>query len=108
MLRINTDFFKLHKAKAWKPIFPLRRIGRLGTLDAFWQAPMAKTVAAAIQYIPYPDMILITHMVVRPSWRQLGINSRLVDYLQQRFQKPVAFEDLTDAGQKFVDSYRKI
>ena len=86
------------------PLFSHCRQGNLGTLDAFWQSPLARnTLAAAIQFIPTQNVIVITHMVVKPHWRRLGVNSRLVESIQHRFpQQKIVFYELTDDGKRFV------
>jgi hypothetical protein len=89
------------------PFFGLQRVGRLGTLDAFWKEPMAGAIAAAMQFIPAQQHLIITHMVVKPTWQRMGINSRLVDNLQQRYPgRQLIFDKPTQDGQKFINSAR--
>lgn len=87
------------------PLFPHCRVGNIGTLDAFWLLPLAaNTLAAAIQFIPMQNNVIITHMAVKPQWRRQGINSRLVESVQRRFPyQKIVFHDLTDDGKRFIE-----
>jgi len=87
------------------PLFPHQRLGDLGTLDAFWQAPLARnTLMAAIQFIPTSQGIIVTHMAVKPKWQRQGINSRMVDCIKRRFpQHQITFHQPTEMGKKFIE-----
>lgn len=90
------------------PIFALQRKGRLGTIDAFWRENLTQLLVGAIQFIPFADKLVITHMAVRSNWRKLGINSRLIDYLRQGYPgREVLYSNLSKMGQKFVNSYER-
>lgn len=95
------------KSREKVPIFGLQRIGNYGTIDSFWKTSLAKAVlAGAVQFIPLGDTLIITHMTVKSTWRRLGVNSRLVDYLKQRFpNRKLIFQDVTKMGQQFVEGY---
>jgi hypothetical protein len=89
------------------PIFGTQRIGNLGTIDVFWRALLAREcIAGAVQFLPLADTIIITHMAIRSNWRRLGINSRLMDCIKQRFpNRKLIFQDTTKMGQQFVEGY---
>lgn len=89
------------------PVFGSHRSGGLGTIEMFWTNPMAKScIVGAIQFIPNKDTVIITHMTVRSNWRRLGINSRLVDHIKQRFpRRRLIFDNVTKQGQQFVEGY---
>jgi GNAT superfamily N-acetyltransferase len=103
-------FYSAIKGQSYEkvPIFRLRRKGRLGTIDAFWQENMAQLLAGAIQFAVLPNQLILTHMAVRTNWRKQGINSRLVDYLKQRYpRRQIVYDSPTKMGQGFIDSYER-
>ena len=89
------------------PIFGTQRVGNSGTIDLFWKTNLAKAaLAGAVQFIPLDDAIVITHMTVRSTWRRLGVNSRLIDHIRQRFpNRKLVFQDVTKSGQQFMEGY---
>lgn len=92
------------------PIFGTQRSGGLGTIELFWRTNLAKSsVTGAIQFIPLDKVIIITHMTVRSNWRRLGVNSRLIDYIKQKFpNRKLIFQDATKMGQQFVEGYKNL
>ena len=95
------------RSKEKAPIFGTQRVGHSGTIDLFWQTSLAKAVlAGAVQFIPLDDAVIITHMTVQSTWRRLGVNSRLIDHIRQRFpNRKLVFQDVTKAGQRFAEGY---
>jgi hypothetical protein len=103
-------FYNAIKGQSYEkaPIFGLRRKGRLGTIDAFWQESMSQLLAGAIQFAALPNQLILTHMAVRTNWRKLGINSRLIDLLKQRYPgRQIVYDSPTKMGQGFIDSYER-
>jgi len=95
------------RSKEKAPIFGTQRVGRAGTIDLFWKTSLAKAaLAGAVQFIPLDDAVIITHMTVQSTWRRLGVNSRLIDHIKQRFpNRKLIFQDVTKAGRQFVEGY---
>lgn len=92
------------------PIFHRQRAGMLGagTLDVFIKQNKkeAKGMIAAYQGFPLTDKLIITHMIVLPSYRRSRINTIVIDSLKKEYGlNNVMFEEPTDLGFKFMKNY---
>lgn len=89
------------------PLFPLRVPPQgPGALEMFLRNKTAKNVAAAAQYIVDGDDLIVTHMVVRPKFRRMGLNTHLIDAIRSSHpQKRLLFHKPTRDGRAFMKSY---
>lgn len=103
-------------SKGVMPIFARRRASYgPGTLDMFWENPktkkLTKLCAAAVQFFTYDSetkghVLVVTHMSVRPKWRNNRLNALMIDFLvAHEGAKTLEFEDVTKDGEKFMQSY---
>jgi hypothetical protein len=99
--------------KVTPPIFQMYRPGifGLGTIDLFLKKKETKKMVAAVQCFVDTDgdkkTLVVTHMVVKPTYRREHINTFLVDYLvHQTGATAIEFDDLTDKGREFMLRYR--
>jgi hypothetical protein len=82
-----------------------------GSIDLFWKQPLAKKyLAGALQYHfedwPHTQVLVLTHMAVKPKWRRNKLNSLMLDYLKTEYPNHrILFHEPTQVGKAFMKVY---
>ena len=106
------DRIKNQDVAIFQPHVPRHLLWRgIGSISLFWKHSLArKYLAGALQYHfeiwPSGEVLVGTHMAVKPKWRRNKLNSLMIDFLHSEYPNHrILFHELTQDGKAFMKVY---